>query len=408
MPVTLKKRKGMAMHRMGKRRVAFRFYVLLFVATAILAYGLFYAYNRLVQRTAVIEKGDMSNEYTAQAVIARIEKVTDTESFSSVQYYADEGANVYQGNRIADVYSVGFSRTDENKLLNVRSEIKAQQKLMPVYQDQQLDRMNQQIREIAHELEMLVHGKQAGNLLNLERQLQTALSRRQDHLKQKYATDQNLRALYENEATLVKKIETWTYNYLATTDCIVSFYTDGYESMLDSDSLDTVTVSQIRSILNGEAPIQSTAQRGRIAVYREVVPRGFYLMLISYDNKWAPQDGVSYKVQLEGYEDALFDAVVLSHSKSGNETFVRTFVDSDVKPVLNTRTARATIGELYVSGLKVPFRALLIQDNQVGVVVSNDGGRFVPVKIMEQTSDYAIVQSISPGLLSEGQKVMIF
>lgn len=398
----------MAMHRMGKRRVAFRFYVLLFVATAILAYGLYYAYDRLVQRTAVIEKGDMSNEYTAQAVIARVEKVTDTESFSSVQYYADEGASVYQGNRIADVYSAGFSRTDENKLLNVRSEIKAQQKLMPVYQDQQLDRMNEQIQEIARELEMLVHGKQAGNLLNLERQLQTALSRRQDHLKQKYATDQNLRALYENESNLVKKIETWTYNYLATSDCIVSFYTDGYESMLDSGSLDTVTVSQVRSILNGEAPIQSTAQRGRIAVYREVVPRGFYLMLISNDSKWAPQDGLSYKVQLEGYEDTLFDAVVLSHSKSGNETFVRAFVDSDVKSVLNTRTARATIGDLYVSGLKVPFRALLVQDNQVGVVVSNDGGRFVPVEIMEQTSDYAIVQSISPGLLSEGQKVMIF
>ena len=396
------------MHRLGKRRIAFRFYVLLFVAAAILLYGLYYAYDRLVQRTAVIEKGDMSNEYVAQAVIVRNEKVTDTENFTSVQYYADEGAYAFQGNRIADVYSAGFSRTDENKLLNVRAEIKAQQKLMPVYQDQQLDRMNGLSLEIARELEMLVHGKQAGNLLNLERQLQNALVRRQEHLRQKYATDQNLRALYENESTLVKKIESWTNSYLATSDCIVSFYTDGYESMLSPESLDGVTATQVRGIINGEAPVQSTAQRGRTAVYREVFPKGFYLLLLSRDNKWNPQEGYTYKVQLQGYEDALFDAVVLNFSKSGNEMLVRMAVDSDVRPVLNARTARATVGELYLSGLKVPLRSVVIQNDQAGVVVPIDGGRFVPVSVLELAGDYAIVQSVSPGLLSEGQKVRVF
>lgn len=396
------------MHRMGRRRVAFRFYVLLFVATAILLYGLYYAYEGLVQHTAVIEKGDMSNEYVAQAVIARNEKVTDAENWTSVLYYADEGAYVYQGNRIADVYSTGFSRTDENKLLNVRAEIKAQQKLMPIYQDQQLERMEEQILEIARELEMLVHGKHQGNLLNLERQLQNALVKRQSHLRQKYATDQNLRALYENESTLVKKIENRTYNYLATSDCIISFYTDGYESMLSPDTLDTVTLAQARSVLNGEAPIQSTAQRGRIAIYREVAPKGWYLLLISHDNKWNPQDGLTYKVQLKGFEDTLFDAVVLSSAKSVNETIVRMYMDSDVRPVLNTRTTQATVGELYVSGLKVPMRALLIQNNQVGVVVKSDRDTFVPVQIMDQTPEYAVIQSVSPGLLYEGQKVRVF
>lgn len=396
------------MQRKGGRRIAFRFYVLLFVATGILVYGLYYAYDRLVQRTVIVEKGDMSNEYVAQVIIVRDEKVTDAESLTNVQYYADEGAYVFQGNRIADVFTAGYSKTDENKLLSVRSEIKAHQKLLPVYADQQLERLNGQILEYAHELELLIHGKRKGNLLNLERQLQTALVKRQDYLKQKFSGDQNLRALYENETTLIKKIEIWTHNYLATSDSIVSFYTDGYENMLNMNTFSTITAAQVHSVLNGEAPIQSSAQRGRVAVYREVQPKGFSLLLLSHDTKWNPIDDKVYKVQLQGFEDTLYDAVVVSSSLSSNELIVRMTVDSDVRPVLNTRVTQAIVGEHYLSGLKVPLNALGVQGGQVGVVVTNDGGRFVPVQILDQKTDYAIVQSISPGLLSEGQKVRVF
>lgn len=395
------------MQRRGGRRIAFRFYVLLFAATGILAYGLYYAYDRLVQRTAIVERGDIANEYVAQAIIVRNERVTDAESLTSVQYYADEGAYVFQGNRIADVYSAGYSRTDENKLLSVRSEIKAHQKLLPIYGDQQLERLEGQILEYARELELLIRGKRRGNLLNLERQLQAALVRRQDYLKQKFSSDQNLRALYENETTLLKKIESWTHNYLATSDCVVSFYTDGYESMLNMNTFDTITVAQMRSVINGEAPIMSSAQRGRVAVYREVQPKGFALLLLSHDAKWNPIDDHVYKVQLQGFEDTLFDAVVVSSSISSNELIVRMTVDSDVLPVLNTRVTQALIGEHYLSGLKVPLNSLFIQQEQVGVVVTNDGGRFVPVEILELKTDFAIVQSVSPGLLNEGQKVRV-
>lgn len=396
------------MQRRGGGRIAFRFYVLLFVATGILVYGLYYTYARLVQRTAVVEKGDMSNQYTAQALIVRDEKVTDAESLTSVQYYADEGSYVFLGNRIADVYAAGYSKTDENKLLSVRSEIKAYQKLLPVYSDQQLDRLESQILEYAHELELLIHRKQKGNLLNLERQLEYALTKRQDYLKQKFSSDQNLRALYENETSLVKKIESWTHNYLATSDCIVSFYTDGYESMLNADTFDTITATIAQSVFNGEAPILSTAQRGRVAVYREVMPNGWYLLLLCRDTRWSPIEGDVCKVQLQGFEDTVFDAVVISASRSGNELIVRMRVDSDVRPVLNTRVTQALIGENYLSGLKVPMNALIQQGGQVGVVVTNDGGRFVPVNILDQQLHYAIVQSVSPGLLNEGQKVKVF
>ena len=400
--------KGVLKIRKVGGRIALRFYVLLAVAAAILVYGVYYAYDRLAKKTAIIQAGDTTGQYKADVVIARDERITDSESWTSVQYYADEGAFVYQGSRIADVYAAGYSKTDENKLLSIRSQIKANQKAMPLYADQQLDRLNGQVLGYAGELEMLVQQKHRGNLLNLERQLKDTLAIRQNYLTQKFSTDQTLRGLYENEATLVKKIESWTNNYLASSDCIVSFYTDGYESMLAAQDIDHITASQVRSVLNGEDPILSTAQRGRVAVYREVSPNGFYLLMLSHDAKWNPIDGNVYKVELKGFEDSIYDATVISSSRTGNELLVRMYVEGDVRTVLNSRVTTAVIGEVFVSGLQVPIRALLTQGGEVGVVVTNDGGRFIPVQVIDHTQEYAIIQPLSPGLLSEGQKVRVF
>lgn len=397
------------MGRKRRKRVAFRFYLLLIAALCIFGYGVYIAVDSLVQNTAVIESGGMDSQYSARAVIVRDEKVTDVEGLTSVKYYAEEGTLVYRGNRIADVYSSGYSTTDRNKLLSVRQNIKVQHKLLlaSTYSDQTLERLDTQIYEYAREFELLVHNKAQGNLLNLETQLQTSLTARQNHLRNKYSNQQLIK-YYEEEATLVKKIQSWTTTHLAQSDCIVSFYTDGYEEVLDIANFDDITAVQVRSILNGEAPEQSVVQRGRTSVFREVSPSGWYLLLISNDSNWNPVVGQSYKVQLTGFDDHVVDAAVSSFSRSGNELLVRMTVNGDVKPVLNVRTAEALVGELYVSGLKVPLNALHYQNGQWGVVLTDNGGVFVPVYEIMRDNNYAVIQPVAAGALQAGQKVKVF
>ncbi len=398
------------MRRRGRTRIAFRFYLLLFAAMCLLGYGVYIAVDSMVQRTTVIESGNMGNQYTVDAVIVRDEKLTDAEGITSITYFADEGGYVFEGNKIAAVYSSGYSQTDMNKLLSVRAQIKEKHKLLAnsVYGDTQLEQLEKAVMEFAREFELVVHGDASGNLQNLERQLQSAMDKRQNYLKTKYATDQNLTSLYENEASLVKKIANWTNNRVASQDCIGSFYTDGYENYLKAADLESTTPTQVLSVLAGQQPPMTSAQRGRVAVYREVKPNGWYLLLISHDATWKPVDGQTLKVQLAGFEDHIVDGTVMSSTRTGNDLLIRLKVNGDVRPVLNIRTSQALVGEEYVSGYKVPLNALRDQGGQVGVVLTDRGGIFVPVEVVTQNNEFAIILPMAVGALGEGQKIRVF
>lgn len=398
------------MQRRRKKRVAFRFYVFMALAGIALAYGAYIAVDGLVRRTAVIESGNMGNQYAATAVVVRNEELTDAEGLTSITYFADEGEPVYKGNKIAEIYSSGYSQTDMNKLLNVRAQIKAyhQTLLASAYTDLVLDRYDEQILTTAREIGALVRGGERGNLLGLQRQLEDAMGSRQLHLRTRYESDQNLRNLYDTESSLLKKIESWTVTYLADQDCIVSFYTDGYENTLRATEIDAIDAAMARAVIAGEAPQMTTAQRGRTAVFRTVQNDGWALLLVSHDKNWNPVVGQTYKVELTGFEDSVFDGVVASFARAGSEVLVRMTIRADVRPVLNLRVTQARVGELYVSGLKVPINALYRWGSEVGVVLTDGNGVFVPVTIIMQDNDFAIVQPVSVGALSEGQKIRVF
>lgn len=396
--------------RRKKRRVAFRFYVFLFVVLCGFLYACYLVVGGMFEKTAVIMAGNMGNQYHANAVIVRNETLTSAEGLTSITYYADEGEVVYKGNKIAEIYSTGYSQTDMNKLLNIRTQIKNYHKTLAAstYTDLQLDRMDANVLQIASDIRSIARGKSTGNLLNLTRQMDTAMSSRQSYLRSKYSTDQTLTGLYQNESTLLKKIASWTVTYIADTDCIVSFYTDGYENAFSVETADDITAAQVRSVLNGEDPESTAAERGRTPVFRTVQNGQWYLMLLTNDKNWNPVEGQSYKVQLEGFDDTVFDATVTSFSRSGSELLVRMSVPSKVRTVLNTRTAQATVGELYVSGLQVPLNALRTQNNQLGVVLSDNGGIFVPIQVVMQDNKNAVILPLSVGSLAEGQKVLLF
>lgn len=381
------------------------------IALAAMGYLIYALVSNFSSQTAVIESGNMGNQYNAEAVIVRNESLTDAEGLSSVKYYADEGELIYKGGKIAEVYSSGYSQTDINKLLSTRSEIKSQVKaaLASVQADAELNRLDGQVLDYARELSMLVQDREQGNLLNLERQLSTALSNRQSYLRDKFYNSQpTLAGLYDTETTLVKKIQSWTTTYVATQDCIVSFYTDDYENVLTADGFDEIGISLVKGVLAGDEAPQTTAQRGRTAIFREVNPTGWYLLLISHDKNWNPVTGQYYKVQLGGFDNLVVDGEVTSFTRSGNELLVRMQVNADVEQVLNVRTVKAEVSEQYFSGLKVPLNALRQQGDQIGVVLTDGGGLFVPVTIVMRDNSYAVVQPVMAGILSEGQKIRLF
>lgn len=363
--------------------------------------------------TGVATERTLGNYYSGTLVIARNETLYETENMTSIDFVADEGSSVSRSGVICKVYSSGYNQTEISRLQTYREEIQNYHvnQVFNSYVDAALDSENSEIAVLAQQVRTLVQGKGQGSLSNLERQLTSSLTVRKNYLRQKYPDDQTLSELYKVENDQLKKIESWTTTYTASEDCMVSFYTDGYENAINARTYSTLTPSDVRNVIRGIAPEQSTISRGSDPIFRTIVDDEWFALFLCQDRNWNPVVGEAYQIQLEGFSNMVTMGEVVSFTRIGSDLLLRMRVtEQSVEPVLNTRTCTATVGD-FVSGFNVPIRALYTLNDQMGVVVLNGSTQiFVQtVVISYPDSETAFVRPVLSGSpLQNGVTLMLF
>ena len=357
-----------------------------------------------------IGSGSLSANHAGDCLIVRNEVPYDAEGVTTVVYDAEEGSSIIRGDKICKVYSSGYSTREMNTLQNYRRDIRDYQKKL-IESDNSYDaKMNQVTSKVltyAKSVRDLIGGAR-GSLENQEEELAKAVAERQKYMKQKYASDQRFSRLFDDETSQTQRIDSWTKQYTATSSSVVSFYSDGYEYGLTGNNWTTYEPRQVRNMIGGAAPEKSTAQKGKTTIYRMVEDGEWYVLFLSDDTDWNPVKGQVYQLQLERFENTAVYAEVVNFTRSGGELLVRLKVNSSVKPVLYMRTCGAVLGE-SMSTLRVPERAIYVQDGMTGVVVVDGNTEsFIPVEVIHYDNGNAYFKAIQQGLLFEGMTVMLF
>ena len=368
--------------------------------------------------TAIVEGSTLGNYYDGKLVIARNEELVTTENKTRIDFVAEEGSKVNRSSVICKVYSSGYNQTEINRLQTYREEIQAyhSSQVLNTYVDAALDSENAAIDALAQQVRTLVHGRGVGSLSSIQKQLESALNSRKNYLRQKYPDDQELAQLYKVENDQLKKIESWTTTFTADEDCLVSFYTDGYELTVNSRNCGNLTPADVKNVIRGVPLAIDTAEKAYDPVYRAVIEDEWYALFICSNPDWNPVVGEKYQMQLTGFDHWVVEGEIMSFSRIGSDLLLRMRVQDDVRPVLNIRTCDATVGD-FVSGVRVPVDALYshrdVNTNResIGVIVL-DGGiqTFVEVIVIsypdENTAFVRPVMSGSP--LEPGKTVMLF
>lgn len=380
------------------------------VATVALALFVWLLTTDFFQGSAVVTRGEIAREYMMEGVVVRSERLFDSDGAANLTYSADEGSLVDRGSQIAQVYSPSYSQTEMTRLNAIEEQIKQYYLTLESegYADSTLTRLNTSINDLTLQLQNVAQGRSTANALSLERQIARQLTERMSYLKQKYPNDTRLESYYNEEKTQRKRIESWTVSYIADTTAIVSFYTDGYERTLTPEFAQTMNAADIRSVLAGTPPELTAAERSKTPVYRLIEPRGFYVSVISSDKYWNPQGGNSCRIMIEGIDDIIYDAYILSSSRVNNDLVVRLRVEASVADILSIRTAKFRVAEPPVSGLVVPAECLYTKDGQIGVVLGNSERTFIAVSVVARDSKQAVVEPTYQGAIYEGIKVKKF
>ena len=362
---------------------------------------------------ATITAGTIGSRYSGVCLIVRDETPYDADSgVSSIDYIAEEGSYITSGILVCKVYSSSFSTKELENLQEYRDLIKEYQlKLLKaqVKVDTELEKLESTVLTRAREVRELVGGAR-GNMNNQESLLALPIQVRQNWLKNKYNEDQKMTRLYDDEQGQLQRISSWTKQYAAQDEGLVSFYSDGYEYGLTTKKYEHFSPAQVRNMINGQKPPSEDESylKGKTIIYRLVRNGHWIVLMLIRDSNWNPVEGAEYELKLENFKDTMVPARVLSFTRTGGELLVRLDVYSDVQPVLYIRACTGVLGD-SVSSLTVPARALYTQDNMPGVVVVNgEYQNFVPVNIIDKRDGMVYISPIQTGVLYEGQTVRLF
>ena len=371
---------------------------------------LYATYAPEVARTGFVATGSLSAIHTGNVVIVRNEIPYDAEGVNAIIYETEEGGRVDRNSVICYVYSTGYSASAMRQLQEYRDAIRDYQEELiessPIY-DVRSDRYNTEVLTLAKEIRSIMNGDD-GSLTNIEEQLNAVVTERQLYFDQKYAPDQRFSRMKDDERSQTQRINSWMLPQKGTTDALVSFYSDGYEYVINGSNYMNFEPSAVRAMANGIKPGGATPSKGRTTIYRLVKDNEWYALFLSNDTEWNPVAGETYELQLERFGNVPVTATVVSFTKAGGELLVRLRIVGSVPQVMYLRTCDAVLAESMTT-LMVNERAIHVQDEMTGVVVIEDKTEsFIPVNVIHTVDGYAYFQTIQQGLLFEGMEVRLF
>lgn len=389
-----------------KKRVTGRFYIFLLILLVI-AFLIVRPYLNFGSKSAVIMAAQSEFTQNMNCVIIRDEAVSTSESTAHIEYAATEGTLVNAGETVAYVYSAGYSESLLQKLEETRAKIQDYHKteILNNIKDDTLARYDTIVDMMALEFKNLVNHDSQGSLLTAARQLETAMVNRQEYLRQNKREDVKLSKLYDEEATRLNNIQSWRKVENASQSGVISFYTDGYESVLSAENIASLSAADINTVLAGERLTTPSAKE--TAVYRIVNQDCWYVALVTDAKTWNPVVGQPYTLQMEGFEDLSFTAFVTSVQKESGSILAVFQINDPIGPLIYQRTGRAKL-TATISGLSVSSKALSEENGQIGVWLIDVGGEtFIPVEVLSSDGSNALIQPLVDGALGIGQAVRI-
>ena len=393
---------------MSRRRPTARFFILLMLVFGVAAY---FIVGRVQQPRAhyeMVVAGSASDTRFAQAVIMRNETVASMEGNSTMLFVAEEGQYLNAGDEIAYIYSAGYSTKEMQKLESIRQDIRAYHTtILSNIVDAELDRLDSNVQYLAHQMKSLVTRRTTGSLINLEIQLTQSMEERQEYLRQNRREDTKLNSLYEDESKRESSISSWRKVETAPSSGVVSFYLDGYEQYLSPDNIVNIDIDGIKSVLAGKPADLSAESRLVTNIYRLVQTDKWYILLLSSDANFNPVTGQNFWLQMEGFDDVIYQTAVESIEKSGSDTVVVLSCTDPIGPLINQRSGNAAVSA-ELNGLYVPVDAIMTENNLTGVTVYDGAnGSFVPVQVIRREGGSVLVAPVAEGTLVHGNYVLV-
>lgn len=340
--------------------------------------------------TVSAEYQTVTQGFNISGIVIREEKIIDSDKSGALHFVLSNGERVAKNGTIANIYSNADASVIVNRIEQLKLRISDIEE-MQGYNDVEAADISLANNKVNNSLNTMLRGIAAGNFSSFEAdaaELLTNISRRQmitgeqtDFSARLNELKAELDSLNASLPQPVGSITTDRSGYFVSS-------VDGYENVLLCENIESVTPEYIDT-LKAET-VQSTAVGKIVSGYTWYIAAK---VDISESVKYKTGDELTLKTTIKSTPEL---KVVLEkiNTSSNENSAVMIFSCQQMNSELATmRKGAFTIINSTYSGLKIPTKALRVQDGKTGVFVrSGMTVKFVGVNVVYRTDEYIICE----------------
>lgn len=340
--------------------------------------------------TASAEYYTAVNGFNITGIIIREEKIIASDTSGTLHFVLDNGERVAKNGVIANIYSNAEASVTINRIEQLKSQI-ADIEEMQSYNDVEAADISLVNTKVTNSLNSLVREcatRKYSSIDEYSLELLTNMSRRQMITGEQTDFSARLAELNTELDTLSASLPQ-AVGYI-TTDTSGYFVSsiDGYENLLSCDDIDNITPEFLDSL--------KTEEINENAVGKIVSGYVWYIaakVSIEDSMQYKTGDTLTVKTSLKSNPELNVTVEKINASKSDDSVVLILSCQQMNSELASMRKGNMTIIKSTYSGLKLPKKALRVQDGKTGVFVRSGATlKFVTVNVIYSTDEYIICE----------------
>lgn len=370
-------------------------FFLLFVLIFFVINLVFRTGNGTMTYTAV--NGEIEEYVLTDGYVFRNQTMITSPTDGYLQCVVDEGERVKAGTVIGYVYQneVDFAVTEEiDEIKSQIQELENEENQTDAYASSAA-KVELDIAAAGDGVKTVRSGADMSQYQDIKSEINDLIDKKRTINGEQPSDEERLDSLNRRLNELESGVTSAKTEIVASVDGVFSTRIDGYEDALSFGMLGSVTPSYLEDINNESVQLEDYVRSGE-NICKIVDNYGWYFVA-EIDEADAAGFSVNQSVDLRFYDlsDGVVSGTVTAVSQpERGKVAVTVYSTKYVESIYSTSKASAEILTASYSGIRVPSQCLRVVNDQQGVyVVRLDVARFVPVNVVYNNREWAIISS---------------
>lgn len=363
--------------------------IMLFCTTLVILFIIIYVFPNVtgaLKKTEIIEYGSIQVTDQVTAYFVRNESVYFANKSGSLKYYAQEGEQVRKGAKILDIAS-GGDKDEESSYQSILERVSQFNGGESLFSDD-LKKIKAQIKKLEADHDVAIKESETEQAARLEEQIKR-LNQKKDYIQANDA---------EAKEEIIKKNKTSNGtgiipdNYICSTNGVISYYIDGYESEFTPESMMLLNRKKVEGL---NIDVQKLARKTTLSkepLYKVVDNKKWYVVFwVAPENIVKYEKGHTAKINLPlgQVEGKIYDII-----DNKDDWLVILEFNKYYEEFAQIRKIDAEVITSDYSGLIIKNQSITTKDGQPGVYVKDKNGEYVfkPVKIITSDGESSLVE----------------